>query len=235
MRIALFGRAAAVLMSGLLAAGTAHAVYRCGNVYQDTPCDDKGPQTHLTPGMKAAPSAARPSPATAVSPYASVCSRAGEEAQKVAWKREGGATQEKQLADLASGSSRGATPAIIESVYRKRGTAPEIRAAVEAECVAEKQKQADDAAILKALLESRQPGAAGVSAPAAGPAAATASRAASPEIAQKPAGPSSSCAGWRSNLDSVNAEFRRGGDAARMELLQNRRREIEQSMREGRC
>ena len=230
MVIASFGRTACVLLLSLLATGAAHAVYRCGNVYQDRPCDDKGPQPHLTPGMRATPEpAGAPSAITPASPFAAACSRAGEEAQKVAWKREGGATRDQQMAEPAN-ASRPAMATIIDSVYRKRGTAPQIRAAIEAECVADKQKEADTAAALKALLQSQQ---SGTPAPAAAPAAA----ASAPAAAQKTsaAAPNPSCAAWRSELDTINAEFRRGGNSAAMERLQSRRREVEQSMREGRC
>ena len=235
MRIASIGRAAAMLSFCLLSAGAAHAVYRCGNVYQDRPCDEKGPQTHLTPGMKAAPSTA-PSAATAASPFAATCARAGEEAQKIVWKREAGATQERQMAELPNTGSRAAMANIIDSVYRKRGTAPEIRAAIEAECVAEKQKEADDAAALKLLLQSRQAGGAGGAAPALNSTAADApADAPAARKAQAPTGPSSSCTSWRSDLETVNAELRRGGNAVRMEQLQNRRRDVEKQMRDGRC
>lgn len=232
MTIALIARAAAVLSFSLLATGAAHAVYRCGNVYQDRPCDEKGPQAHLTPGMKAAP-AAGPSAATAASPFAAACTRAGEEAQKIVWKREAGATQEKQMAELPNTGSRAAMASIIDSVYRKRGSAPEIRAAIEAECVAEKQKEADDAAALKLLLQSRQ---AGGAAPAPAAAAGDApSEAPAARKGQATIGASSSCPSWRSEQETINAEFRKGGNAVRMEQLQNRRRDVEKQLRDGRC
>src|SRR5512133_1262148 len=105
MNISRCGRVMAVVLSGLLAAGAAHAVYRCGNVYQDRPCDDNGPQPHLTPGMKA-PKPQAASPAAAASPCAPACARVGEQAQQVAWKREAGATQDKQLAEVTGTGSR---------------------------------------------------------------------------------------------------------------------------------
>jgi hypothetical protein len=231
MTIASLSRVAAVLSFSLMAAGTAHAVYRCGNVYQDRPCDEKGPQAHLTPGMKAAPAAgAGPTAATAASPYAATCARAGEDAQKVVWKREAGATQERQLAELPNTGSRAAMAGIIDSVYRKRGSAPEIRAAVEAECVAEKQKEADEAAALKLLLQRQAAGAAPAPAAAQAPTDSPATH-----KAQASTGPSPSCPGWRSSLESVKSEMRVGGSAAAMEDLQNRRRAIDKKLLDGRC
>ena len=242
MSIASVGRIAAIFWLGLMAASAAHAVYRCGNVYQDRPCDDKGPQTHLTPGMKNTPApGGTASPAAAApSQFAEVCSRIGQDAQKVVWKREGGATQEKQMAELPNTGNRAEAAAIIESVYRKRGSAPEIRAAVEAECVAQKQQAADTAAAIRALQtqQAQQGGMAAAPASTAAPAASGAGAnppAAAPQKTSLPAGPSSSCPSWRSELDSINAEFRKGGSAARMEQLQNRRRDTEKSLRDGRC
>jgi hypothetical protein len=241
MTIASLGRTAAVLLSGMLVASAAHAVYRCGNVYQDRPCDDNGPQTHLTPGMKATPTPSGAAPAAkSASPFAASCARAGEEAQKIVWKREGGATQEKQVAELPNTGSRDAMLNIIESVYRKRGSAPEIRAAVEAECIAEKQKEADTAAAMKLLLESQKAGMVPASAgaapaatnPAAAPASATAQQPTTPVAAKKE---NSSCPGWRSELESVNNGLRKGGSVGSMEQMQNRRRDVEKRLSDARC
>lgn len=229
MNVSRLGRVLAVAASALVASGVAHAVYRCGNVYQDRPCDDNGPQPHLTPGFRAAPPV--PSPATTASPFAAACSRVGEEAQRVAWKREGGATQDTLLAEAATSGSR----AVIESVYRRRGTAPEIRAALEAECVADRQKEADDAAVMKQLLQSRQAAAASAPAAPTPPASAASSAAGLPRTAATRVAPSPSCPGWRSELAGINADFRKGGSAVAMEQLQNRRRIVEQSMRDGHC
>ena len=168
MRFAEMARVAALVSLTLLASGAAHAVYRCGNVYQDTPCDGGGPQPHLTPGVRSAPQSSPTSPkasaagvaAPAQSQFAEACSRVGQMAQQMVWKREGGATQEAQLSQLPSTGSRAEMTKTLESVYRKRGSAPEIRAAIEAECVAEKQQAADTAAAIKALQAQQAPAAA---------------------------------------------------------------------------
>jgi hypothetical protein len=235
MNLASIGRAAALVACSLLATGTAHAVYRCGNVYQDRPCDNNGPQPHLTPGMKAAPaSATAGSAATPASPFAAACSRIAQEAKKAVWKREGGATQEKQLAELPNTGSREEMARMLDSIYRKRGSAPEISRAIELECIAEKQKEADTAAAIKLLLQSQQAGKAPTAAATPAPAPADAASAVQKTAADKK-GPSPSCPSWRGELDTVNADFRKGGNAVRMEELQNRRRDVEQRMRDGRC
>jgi hypothetical protein len=53
MAIASFSRATGVLLLALFATGAAHAIYRCGKVYQDRPCDDESAQTLLVPGAPA--------------------------------------------------------------------------------------------------------------------------------------------------------------------------------------
>ena len=230
-------RAAAIVLA-FAASGAAHAVYRCGNVFQDTPCDAAG--TQMTPGgVRPSPPSARaaaPAPAgaaaTGASPFAAACSRIGEEAQKMVWKREGGATQERQLAELPAGN-RPEMAKVLDSVYRKRGSAPEVRAAIEAECVAERQQAADQAAVLRALLPANAGQAGAVPAASNGAdASASAAGAAKPQAV---AGPSSACAGWRRDLDSINGQLRAGGNAASMERLQSQRRGLEKSMSEGRC
>jgi len=231
-------RTAAIVLA-FASSGAAHAVYRCGNVFQDTPCDAAA--TQMTPGgvrpSQPVPRAATPAPAgaaaTGASPFAAACSRLGEEAQKMVWKREGGATQERQLADLPAGN-RQEMAKVLDSVYRKRGSAPEVRTAIEAECVAERQQAADQAAVLRALLPANA-SQAGVSPAASNAADSAASAAAAAAKAQTASGPNPACTGWRSDLESVNVQLRAGGNAAAMERLQSRRRGLEKSLAEGRC
>src|SRR6188474_1366834 len=97
----------------VLSTAPAFALYRCGNVFQDKPCES-GNQVILSPSGRpatqapAAPSAApagaaatRPSTSNSAS-FAIACSRVGEQAQRIVWKREGGATVEQQLAERAT-------------------------------------------------------------------------------------------------------------------------------------
>jgi hypothetical protein len=229
----------AAIVSAFVASGAAHAVYRCGNVFQDTPCDAAG--TQMTPGgvrpSQPAPRAATPAPAgtatAGASPFAAACSRIGEEAQKMVWKREGGATQERQMGELPAGN-RQEMAKVLDSVYRKRGSAPEVRAAIEAECVAERQQAADQAAVLRALLPANasQAGLAPTPSSAADASASTASTASK---AQAGSGPNPACVGWRRDLAWVNGQLRAGGNAASMERLQGQRRDIEKSLGESRC
>ncbi len=153
-------------------------MFRCGNTYQDKPCASSAAESAVNPALRlssAAPQApaanATPSAATAksagnaASPFAGVCARIGEAAQQMVWKREGGATREKQLTDLPKVGTQADMLKTLDSVYNKRGSAPEVRAVIESECVAEKQKQADAATMLRSLTE--QAGGAAAAAPAA--------------------------------------------------------------------
>ncbi|MGZ5194387.1 MAG: hypothetical protein ACXWJM_03410 [Ramlibacter sp.] len=235
-------RVAAIVLA-LAASSAAHAVYRCGNVFQDTPCDAAG--TQMTPGgvrpSQPAARGAAPAPAaaatTGASPFAAACSRLGEEAQKMVWKREGGATQERQMANLPAGN-RQEMAKVLDSVYRKRGSAPEVRAAIEAECVAERQQAADQAAVLRALLPANGGQAGLAPAATAAPSAAAEGTAGESSTAAKPkaaSGPNPVCVGWRRDLDSVNGQLRAGGNAASMERLQAQRRGIEKSLSDSHC
>jgi hypothetical protein len=236
---ALFMLRIAAIALALAGSHAAHAVYRCGNVFQDTPCDAAG--TQMNPGgVKPAPAAARgAAPAAAAtapagaSRFAVACSQLGEEAQRMVWKREGGATQERQMGELPAGN-RQEMAKVLESVYRKRGSAPEVRAAIEAECIAEKQQAADNAAVLRALL----PANAGAQNGSSPPAAADQAPAADGSAAQKrqaATGPSPACPSLRRDLDSINTQMRSGGNSATMERLQAQRRGVEKSLAESHC
>jgi hypothetical protein len=160
------GAILALVWAGFLPASDSWAqVYRCGKVYQDRPCEGAQPGKAMT-GLGASPKAADSSPAaspgTAANP---VCVRRGTDSQKIVWSREAGATEEKLLSEESNAARR----QLISDVYRVRGTAPQVRARIEAECHAEMAEKARAAAAYEALLRS---GAApGRSAAPAGPAA----------------------------------------------------------------
>ena len=228
----------------VLAGGQALAMYRCGNVFQDKPCDS-GTQINLSPGGRpqaspAAPSAApvaRPSapPANAAS-FAIVCSRIGEQAQRITWRREGGATLEQQLAERATVLSPDEQAKTVRSVYARRGSAPDIRSQVEAECMADKDKEAQAAALLDQLRKQAgetagQPAAVG--APAAAPAVKSAEATAAPAASNKPS--ASHCRNLKKSVEDARSRLAQGGSARQMESLQGERRSADQSLRESGC
>jgi hypothetical protein len=206
----------------VLCGAPALAMYRCGNVFQDKPCES-GPEIRLSPSGRptAAPPAARAASAPATAPatatpssFAVACARVGELAQRIVWKREGGATREQQLAERVTGVSQAEHAQTVAAVYARRGSAPEVRAAIEAECVAERQKEADAAALLNQLR--KQAGETPVMPAAGKPSAATCSR-------------------LRNTLAEANARLTQGGTARVMEALQNERRSAEASFRSSGC
>ncbi|MBI2768808.1 MAG: hypothetical protein HYX47_04255 [Burkholderiales bacterium] len=227
-------KAAGALLVAALAAGPAVAVYRCGNVFQDSPCDGAAPDRRSAP---AGQPAATPPPAAAAtsapSPFAPSCSRVGEEAQRVAWKREAGATRERQLAEAPAGAGRAQALEVIEAVYQRRGSAPEIRKSVEAECVAEKQKAADTAQALRAL--SPIGAAPAAPAPAIVPAAASAEPQGQAAAGSGGSPAYSPCKSLANQKESIEAQQRAGGSAARMQNLSDSRQRVEKSQREGKC
>jgi hypothetical protein len=167
----------AVLAAALPMAASA-ALYRCGSAYQDRPCEGGVPQETLRPSgaRNNAPSAA-PSSGTGASPLRPPtpalpgertvesrrhCTAQGEQAERIVWKRQGGASREMQVAEL--GDQRGSiegqqTERLITRVYASSGSASEIRAQVEARCLDQAplaRRERRDAAGCQQLREVRQ-------------------------------------------------------------------------------
>ncbi len=226
-------RAAALLLGAWLAGPAGATMYRCGNVFQDRPCEGGATEQRIVPGGSgtARPGGNPAAPGAAVSPFAIPCARVGESAQRIVWKREGGATLEKQLNEAHGDTELAAT---IQAVYARRGTAPEVRAAIESECVAERTKQAEAAEALKALQKQAGPAAPAQAGavPAARPAADAAPAAAVIPAATKP---NPACAGLRRDLASVESQLRAGGKAGTMESLQNQRRAVDKQLSDAKC
>lgn len=213
------------------------ALYRCGNVFQDKPCES-GSQVNLSPSGRpqSGPGAAplpRPAPAPNSATFAIACSRVGEQAQRITWKREAGATQEQQLAERATVLSPEDQARTVAAVYARRGSAADIRAAIEAECMADKAKEAEAAELLRQLRRQ-----AGDSAPAPAAPAADATPARAPDSARASTGnkPSASdCSSLRKSVDDAKARLVQGGSGRQMEMLQNERRSAEASLRGSGC
>jgi hypothetical protein len=112
-----------VVLAALSAGVHAQTMYRCNNSYQERPCES-GAQSVLGK----VPSSAQKSDVDLS------CTRRGEEAKKIIWSREGGASQEKLMAETNSGERR----KLIADVYALRADANAVRAAIEKDCMAEK-------------------------------------------------------------------------------------------------
>jgi len=220
------------LAGWVLAMPASAQMYRCGNVFQDRPCDAGVQEQRLSPGGTRTPSgtANAPSAATQASPFTAQCARVGEHAQRIMWKREGGATQEKQISEARGDQSM---IDLILAVYIRRGSAPQVRAEIEAECVADREKQARAADMLKELQKQAGPSPASTRTPVPATADAAA-KPATPPAAAKPQ-TDSQCAYFKSRRSEIETRLREGGSAVQMEQLQNQRREVERGISEGRC
>jgi hypothetical protein len=216
----------------------AHAqkMYRCGNSYQDQPC--AGVQQGKVVGNVGTPTAAASTQAKDAQ-----CSRRGAEALKIVWMRDNGASMERQISDLDSNSAfagrREEGRQLIESVYSRRGSAPDVRAAIEAECIAEKERYAQAAALAAAALKL-QGGA---------PVAPTASSrgAGEPDLARlearqreeitanEEAYKKTRCADLARQYESLRREERAGGSIGTMNRLNDRRRSLDERQRSEGC
>jgi hypothetical protein len=223
--------AAALACAAISGPVGAQTMYKCGKQYQDRPCD-AGQQGRAVGSATSAP------PAAGAASDAE-CTQRGSDALKVAWSREGGATSERLLAEIdakgISSSKKAEERALVQSVYQKRGSAPQIRAAVEAECLAEKEKAAQ-AAALAAAAAKLQPAAPAPAPTQAAPAAAPRAPQAS---AVQQAGSADTnrtlCRNLGSSLESNRASQRKGGSTAAMEKLRESARSIEAQMRQAGC
>ena len=229
----------------VLSSAPALALFRCGNVFQDKPCES-GPEIRLSPSGRpitgpaparapaAVAAAALPATAAAgpASNFAVVCARVGDQAQRIVWKREGGVSQEQQLAERSTTLSADDYAKAVRDVYARRGAAPEIKAALEAQCVTDRQKEFEASEAL--MLLRKQAGDTGTTAAAPGNTVVADNAQASPAPAgSKPS--AARCKGLRQSIDDANARLRQGGSGRTMESLHNERRDAEASLRSAGC
>jgi len=219
-----------IVLAGMIIVGApshAQSLYRCGSTYQDRPCDGAQKGTKLVGGGGTS------TPNGSISDAA--CVQRGADAQKIVWAREGGAMQDQQLAKATSASQQ----KLINDVYARRGTSSDIRAAIEADCIAAKERAAQAAALLEA---SRNGESSSVPAPATGnnqnkpnetdTKAADASR---ENSARETAQRIIRCNHMKKQLETVVSNQRAGGSAMRMDDLNQQKREFERRMSLEKC
>ncbi len=117
------------LTTSLVGNVQAQGLYRCGNVYQDTPCASAN-------GKKLSGGATTTANKPTVLNNARVvpdsgCTLRGQEAQKINWAREGGMSEEQMLAKARTDTDK----KMVQDVYRMRGTNGEIKSAIETSCM----------------------------------------------------------------------------------------------------
>jgi hypothetical protein len=216
-----------VLVSGsLLIAFQAQAqtLYRCGSVYQDRPCD--AGKTGKVVGSTGSGAAA--APASGVDPE---CVQRGKDSNKIVWAREGGATEERLLSEASSARER----RLIQNAYRRPGAASTVQAAVEADCVAEKQREEQDAAIaLAAALKARREG--GTAQTPDPQAQEQAAQTAAQQRAEREAeSKKRQCTRYGDEMESLRRAERAGGSASRMDSLNEQRRNLREQVSRAGC
>lgn len=213
------------------------AQYRCGNSFQDTPCTSGNASGVVRPSTVVSSNSEATSGASQKpSAFAVVCGRWGKSAMDVAWKREAGALRESQLSKPSGDLNSKDYATVVDSVYAKRGAAPTIRVAIEAECVAQKQQEADEAAALAAL--SRKRGATDktlVSDASQDEAQMKSTSREDSAKTQRTAGKKALCADLNEQLTDVKNSARRGVKIGEMEKLNNDTRDIERKISNSKC
>jgi len=187
----------------------AHALYRCGSVYQDRPCDSSVEQKQLmksgavivTPATPAPKPAAPAAPAAAAAPV---------------------------KAAPAPAAAPSTAPAPAAAVAPAAPAAPAKPAVVAAPPVA---------AATPTAPKQAAPAAPPAPAPSAAPAPAAAAAAAAVAAARSlPSGNSKArCALLGTQLDSVESKARAGGTAADMERFAQERRAVQKSLVNAGC
>jgi hypothetical protein len=226
-RVPGLGLAALFLLAGMAASAHAQKMYRCGNTYQDRPCMGEQPGKVIGSTGTPRPAAAAP----AADPY---CAQRGEKAQKIMWAKEAGRTEEMQLSSATQPEER----KLVGEVYRKRGSSVEVRAAIEADCMDERKRAAQAAALLEAAAKLQ-----GQSAPAAAaapPVAREADPAASEQrqreaAARKQADKKTRCDRIASRIESIKNSQRAGGSGAAMDRLRQQKLDAEKEWGEAGC
>ncbi len=131
-------------------------MYRCGSTYQDQPCATAQPGKVI--------GAARAAGGDSAAASSSRCLQRGIDAEKIAWAREGGKTMQQEL------NTGSYDQGLTQDVYLRRGTAAEIRSAIQHECDAQEARASaapPAAAPAAAVTPAAGPGVAPHSAPAA--------------------------------------------------------------------
>jgi hypothetical protein len=205
--------AIALLAATFATTGFAQTMYRCGSTYQDRPCEG---------GQKSTKIIGSASPATSSNGGVTDagCIQQGAQAQRIVWSREGGAMLDQQLAKAGSESER----QLVSDVYARRGTSSDIRAAIEADCVAAKARAAQSPAAAQAPNKSATPDQSAID-------AAKAKERAEQENASK----KMQCDRVKKEIGDVASSQRTGGNAAQMEEFSQNKRELDRMLKEAGC
>ena len=200
----------------------AQTMYRCGSSFQDHPCAGSQAGQVIGNGADAGRTASSASPRLSAE-----CAQRGIAAQKIKWMREAGKTQQDQLA-------AGKDPQdLIAEVYNRQGSSVQVRAAIEQDCMAEQDRNAQAAALLGAANKAK--GGNGAASAPAGGAAATPAVATQPAPDNAAAAKASSCKALKSQLDDIRSQQRTGGSVAAMDALRQQYSDTSNRIRTTGC
>jgi len=207
-------------------------MYRCGSAYQDRPCagDQKG-RTVGSTGTAAPP---------ATGGGNAECAQRGRDSLKIVWSREGGATEERLLSQATRAEER----KLVQDVWRRRGSASQVQAAVEADCLVEVEKRERAAAL--AIESARAQREAGLvpGSPSASPATPASQYTPDPNAEQRmreeqaardAERKKTTCARLNSSMDSLRKRELAGGNTAAMERLNDERRKLRNDLSNAGC
>lgn len=150
------------------------------------------------------------------------------------WARQAGATAERQLAETRMSDER----KLILDVYQKHGTANEVRAAIEADCMAEKERLAQAAALAAAaarLSGQSQPAQAVPRGPSDEEMNAAQSRRKEEEATLQANKKKAQCKQYDAQIEKILDRQRAGLSAQGMENLNQQRRDIEKEKHDSGC
>ena len=155
--------------------------------------------------------------------------------------RDHGASKERQIAELGglAGAKREERLQLIDSVYLRRGSAPDVRAAIETECIAEKERLAQAAALAATALRIQGGTPAAQSASTREPGESDLTRLEARQRAEIAAGEEdfkkSNCANLATQQDNLRRQERAGGSVGTMNRLSELRHALDEKMRSSGC
>ena len=208
-------------------------MFRCGSSYQDRPCDAGQPAKVINRSGVSREQV----PVAGSSKVDAECADRGTRAKQVVWAKESGKTADVQLSSATSDEDR----KLVAEVYRRRGSSLDVSKGIEADCMADKDRAGQLAALLDAAARLK-----GQDAPAPIPAARpTEVRRAETPVPPAPpqavlAGPDSAdrlarCRALKGQLDALTAGQRAGGTITQMEQLNRQQQSAAKAWRDVGC
>ncbi len=199
-------------------------MYRCGSSYQDRQCSG------VDGKVVGRGAAAQPVVQAVAGPIDPSCQARGAAAQRLMWERESGRTLDEQL------SRSGVDTELARAVYARRGSSVDVRRAIEAECV----KEVERAKEVELLLRGANKGQSGVGAsgdvvPSRPGQSGKPAGEASPADAARLQAKATTCASLNTELGRLSQAQREGGDAALMDDLKARARDVQSRKRATGC